>query len=45
VPSKTVFIDDTLVNVEATQKLGWKGINFKSYEQVEDELRGLGVRY
>ncbi len=45
VPSKTVFIDDTLVNVEAAQKLGWKGINFKSYEQVEDELRGLGVRY
>ncbi len=45
VPEKTVFIDDTAVNIDTAKKLGWKGIVFKSYEQVEDELHELGVRY
>lgn len=45
VPEKTVFIDDTEVNIKAARSLGWKGIVFKSYDQVEDELHGLGVRY
>ncbi len=44
-PSKTVFIDDTPVNIEAAKNLGWNGIVFKSYDQVEEELRALGVRY
>ncbi len=45
VPERTVFIDDTLENIVAAKELGWKGIHFISYEQVEEELRGLGVRY
>ena len=44
-PSATVFIDDTPENIEAARKLGWRGIVFKSYEQVEEELRSLGVIY
>lgn len=33
-----VFIDDTLKNVEAAQKLGIKGIHYISYEQAGQEL-------
>ena len=44
-PSKTVFIDDTAVNIEAARKLGWKGIIYKSYEQTVKELSELGVRF
>ncbi len=45
VPEKTVFIDDTPVNVEAARNLGWKCIDYKNYEQVVEELHALGVRY
>ncbi len=38
-----VFLDDTLVNVEAGEKLGIKGIHFKSQEQAIRELSALGV--
>ena len=44
-PSKTVFIDDTAVNIEAARKLGWKGIIYKSYDQTVKELSKLGVRF
>ncbi len=44
-PSKTVFIDDTPVNVEAAKNYGWKGIVFKDYKQVKEELEELGVKY
>ena len=44
-PAKTVFIDDTAVNIEAAKNLGWKGIVYKNYDQVKEELEGLGVRY
>ncbi len=45
VPEKTVFIDDTPVNIETARKLGWKGIVFKDRDQVVNELHDLGVRY
>ena len=45
VPEKTVFIDDTPVNIEAAKKLGWKGIVFKTREQVLRDLSDLGVQY
>ncbi|MCM1188085.1 MAG: HAD family phosphatase [bacterium] len=38
-----VFLDDTLKNVEAAKACGFYGIWFKSREQAEEELRGLGV--
>ena len=44
-PEKTVFIDDTPKNIDAAKSLGWHGIVFKSYEQVENDLFELGVRY
>ena len=40
---ETVFLDDTLVNIEAAEKLGIHGIWFKGKEQAESALRKLGV--
>ncbi len=45
IPEKTVFIDDTPVNIETARRLGWKGIVFKSREQVIEDLTKLGVKY
>ena len=45
VPEKTVFIDDTPANIETARKLGWKGIIYKDYDQVVEELHNLGVKY
>jgi epoxide hydrolase-like predicted phosphatase len=44
-PAKTVFIDDTAVNIEAAINLGWKGIVYKDYDQTASELKALGVNY
>ena len=44
-PSKTVFIDDTPVNIEAARNLGWKGIIYRDYNQVVDELAAIGVKF
>ena len=43
--SKTVFIDDTAVNIETARSLGWKGIVYRNYDQAVEELHDLGVRY
>lgn len=43
-PAKTVFIDDTPVNIEAARKLGWKGIIYKDYKQTVEELSEMGVQ-
>ena len=39
-----VFLDDTLENVEAGERLGIHGIHFKTKEQAEEELCKLGVK-
>ncbi len=44
-PAKTVFIDDTPVNIEAAIKLGWKGIVYRNYDQVVSELAQMGVKF
>ena len=44
-PQKTVFIDDTPVNIKAAKDLGWKGIIYKDYDQTINELAELGVRF
>lgn len=44
VAEESVFIDDTLVNVEAAEALGIYGIHFISKEETEDKLRELGVK-
>lgn len=40
---ESVFMDDTLINVEAAEKVGIHGICFLNKEQAEEELRKLGV--
>lgn len=41
---ESVFVDDTLRNVEGAQAVGMAGIHFQSAEQVRSELQALGVR-
>lgn len=38
VPERTLFIDDTLVNVEGAKKLGIDTIHLKEKERLKDEL-------
>jgi HAD superfamily hydrolase (TIGR01509 family) len=37
-PSRTVFIDDTLENVEAAQRLGIRSFHFMDYERLTEQL-------
>jgi HAD superfamily hydrolase (TIGR01549 family) len=41
---QAIFIDDRTANVEGAQKVGIKGIHFKSFEQLVDDLSQLGIR-
>lgn len=43
VAEESVFIDDNLENIIAAQKLGIKGIHFKSPDQLTSELAELGI--
>lgn len=38
-PEEAVFVDDVLENVQAAQALGMKGVQFKSTQQVIDEIQ------
>lgn len=40
---ESVFLDDTLKNVQAAEEQGIHGIHFLTKEQAEEELRKLGV--
>ncbi len=42
-PEECVFLDDTLVNLEAAGKFGIHTIQFKNQAQAIEELRALGV--
>ena len=42
-PTKAVFIDDSLPNVETANKLGIHGIHFQSPLQLKEELEKLGI--
>lgn len=44
VPQESVFLDDTLKNIEAARAEGMMGILFQTKEQAEEELRRLGVK-
>ncbi len=43
VPEECVFMDDTLRNLEGTEKFGIHTIHFKNQAQAIEELRKLGV--
>lgn len=42
-PENSVFIDDSLRNIEAASKLGVEGIHFKSPQQLETDLKHLNI--
>ena len=42
-PAKSVFIDDTLVNIEGAKAAGWHGLHFTGAEKLRQDLAGLGV--
>ncbi|MDZ7920344.1 HAD family phosphatase [Rhodoferax sp.] len=42
-PSKTVFLDDLLPNIQAAQAEGWHGIHFHSAQQASQSLQALGL--
>ena len=42
-PASTVFVDDSLKNVEAARELGMHGIHFEHPQKLEEDLRALGV--
>ena len=42
-PEKAVFIDDNFENVKAAEKLGIKGIHFKSAVQLGNDLRAMNI--
>ena len=42
-PSKSIFIDDTKINVEAAVDLGFQAIHFLSASQLKEELRKWGL--
>tara|TARA_B100001750_G_scaffold177594_1_gene145842 strand:+ start:513 stop:1124 length:612 start_codon:yes stop_codon:yes gene_type:complete len=42
-PVKSIFIDDTNINVEAAADLGFQTIHFLSANQLQDELQKLGL--
>jgi putative hydrolase of the HAD superfamily len=42
-PAQTVFVDDLLGNVQTARAMGWRGIHFTGAQQLEGELRDLGL--
>lgn len=42
-PEECVFIDDSQANIEAAEKLGFKGIHFKGKDEACTKLRAMGV--
>lgn len=43
-PAASLFIDDSLKNVEAARAAGWQAVLFEGAEKLEEDLRGFGVR-
>ncbi len=43
IPNRSVFIDDSLENIEGAELLNIKGIHFQSPEQLKIELENIGV--
>ena len=42
-PSKSIFIDDTKINVEAAIDMGFQAIHFLSANQLQEELQKWGL--
>ena len=44
-PEDCLFIDDVEENLEPAREMGIKTILFRSQEQLEEELKGIGVEF
>jgi len=44
-PQQAVFIDDRAENIEAAAKFGIQGIHFKNPQQMEKDLKKLGIYF
>ncbi|MFT4184870.1 MAG: HAD family phosphatase [Rhizobium sp.] len=42
-PASTIFIDDTLVNVEGARAAGWHAVHFTGAEQLRRDLATYGI--
>jgi 2-haloacid dehalogenase len=42
-PAGSVFIDDSMKNVEGARAAGWRGIHFTDAETLRRDLAGMGV--
>ena len=42
-PAASLFIDDTLVNVEGAKAAGWQAVHFTGAEKLRQDLRAYGV--
>lgn len=45
IPEECVFLDDNLANVEAARKIGIQALHFQTKEEIEEDLRQLGVAF
>ena len=43
VPASTIFIDDSLLNVETARRIGFRAIRFENPEQLRMELLNAGI--
>lgn len=43
-PATTVFIDDTVANVDGAKKAGWQAVHFIGADKLRADLTALGVR-
>jgi len=43
-PAATIFIDDTLVNVEGAKAAGWQAVHFTGAAKLREDLAAYGVR-
>lgn len=42
-PAHSVFIDDSLANVEGARAAGWHAVHFTGAEKLKADLQGLGI--
>ena len=44
-PAATLFIDDTMHNVEGAIKAGWQAVHFTDTDQLSTDLKALGLTF
>jgi len=44
-PAATLFIDDSMANVEGAKLAGWQAVHFTGASKLADDLRGYGLSF